>query len=93
MNISSATTSDIIDLLGREGTSMICMSLDESLTGPIENTLKALFGVSGVSLSDRTVNEVAPTWQYKETLEVEGDPLYSIMCQSEATNSTARDGD
>ncbi|KAI0336726.1 isoleucyl-tRNA synthetase [Cubamyces sp. BRFM 1775] len=58
MNISSATTSDIIDLLGRE-----------------ENTLKALFGVSGVSLSDRTVDEVAPTWQYKDTLELEGTEI------------------
>ncbi|KAI0659363.1 isoleucyl-tRNA synthetase [Cubamyces menziesii] len=58
MNISSATTSDIIDLLGRE-----------------ENTLKALFGVSGVSLCERTVNEVAPTWQYKETMELDGTEI------------------
>ncbi|KAI0371272.1 isoleucyl-tRNA synthetase [Pilatotrama ljubarskyi] len=58
MNISSAATSDVIDLLGRE-----------------ENTLKALFGVSGVSLSDRSVDETTPAWQYKESIEVKGTEI------------------
>ncbi|KAI0777213.1 isoleucyl-tRNA synthetase [Trametes elegans] len=58
MNILSAATSDVIDLLGHE-----------------ENTLKGLFGVSGVSLSDRSVDETTPAWQYKDTLEIEGTEL------------------
>ncbi|KAI0711391.1 isoleucyl-tRNA synthetase [Earliella scabrosa] len=58
MNISSASTSHVIDLLGRE-----------------ENTLKSLFGVSGVSLSDRTVDETGLPWQYKDTLELDGTEI------------------
>ncbi|OSD08764.1 isoleucyl-tRNA synthetase [Trametes coccinea BRFM310] len=58
MSISSAATSDVIDLLGRE-----------------ETTLKALFGVSGVSLCDRSIEETTPAWQYKDTLDIEGTEI------------------
>ena len=68
-------------------------SLNKSLTSPTENTLKALFGVSGVSLCERTVNEVAPTWQYKETMELDGKLVYLKICQSNAIDFCPRDGD
>ncbi|KAI0702048.1 isoleucyl-tRNA synthetase [Cerioporus squamosus] len=58
MNVSSASTSDVIDLLGRE-----------------EHTLKSLFGVSGVSLCDRSVDETAPSWQYKDAVEIDGTEI------------------
>ncbi|KAI0646563.1 isoleucyl-tRNA synthetase [Trametes meyenii] len=62
MNVTSAATPDVIDLLGHE-----------------ENTLQALFGVSGVSLSDRSVDETAPAWQYKDHLDVEGTEIELIV--------------
>ena len=72
MNISAASTSHVIDLLGREGMSMTFIALLLVLTDRAENTLKSLFGVSGVSLSDRTVDETGLPWQYKDTLELDG---------------------
>ena len=62
MSISTAATSDVIDLLGRE-----------------EATLKSLFGVSGVTLCDRTL-DTTPAWQYNDTLDVDGTfgPTISI---------------
>ncbi|KAI0634849.1 isoleucyl-tRNA synthetase [Trametes polyzona] len=59
LNITSASTSDVIDLLGRE-----------------ETTLAPLFGVSGVSLSERPVDESTPQWQYTDTLELEGTEVH-----------------
>ncbi|KAI0747007.1 isoleucyl-tRNA synthetase [Daedaleopsis nitida] len=55
LNISTASTSHVIDLLGRE-----------------EHTLRSLFGVSGVSLCDRSIDESAAAWQYRDAVDVDG---------------------
>ncbi|CDO75434.1 hypothetical protein BN946_scf184693.g3 [Trametes cinnabarina] len=68
MNVSSAATSDVIDLLGRE-----------------ENTLNALFGVSGVSLCDRTIDNTTPEWQYKDTLDIEAESITELTLEPGAT--------
>lgn len=73
MNISSASTSDVIDLLGREGKFHVTGTTTHNLTCSVaEHTLKSLFGVSGVGLSDRSADETAPSWEYKDTVEVDG---------------------
>ncbi|KAL1943823.1 hypothetical protein VTO73DRAFT_3641 [Trametes versicolor] len=61
LNITSATTSDVIDLLGRE-----------------ENMLAALFGVSGVSLSEHS-DQPKPLWQYTDTLDLEGTEIEIVV--------------
>ena len=73
INVSSASTSEIIDLLGREGACILSFCLiKRPLTLCLEHLLKSLFGTSGVSLCDRTSDDAAHAWQYKEAFELNG---------------------
>ncbi|KAI0827156.1 isoleucyl-tRNA synthetase [Trametes gibbosa] len=59
------------------------------LLGREENTLAALFGVSGVSLSERPSDGLKAQWQYTDTLELEGTDI-EIFVQPAALQKCPR---
>ncbi len=81
----------MIDLLGREGASVAPYLPHSALTYCSENTLAALFGVSGVSLSEHS-DQSKPLWQYTDTLDLEGEPLPMLWLAPRTEADLCRSG-